>query len=528
MGARRCRGRRPVAGDPPDAIADRGRGRLVAPRHRPIAAQLDLEIRQGLADRVDPIDPLRLTTHGVGGRSSQVSKSLLGLAGRLHRSRDRATQLRSPPVKGQGLRRVSLRERRESERHCLESDRLCQPRPLAPDSPIERDRVAAGGHHRSDRFAAEGVARRGVEVDRVGRRVAQIPRHSVRAAAAGTGQASQHLAFGIPHRENDRRLLLAIFPAKLLPARVADRLTVLLRLLLGRLALLFERLEILLQIVGEDRSEGGIRGRVESVTLERLVVVAELEGLDEHLGVPHREQDRFRLECLLAETTQRGVVIEHVEAPSECPEHEVVLAALDLEIAHRDRRHAARELDPAATLVASEGDSELGPHEEQLRLFLVLGDRVDRPLLRQVPGDRLPRPAAIATLRDIGLEIAVLVSVEGGVDGVRIVQRSHEVRDVGPVGDALDAVFAAPALAAILGHLDQPVVGADVDQTLGEGRFVDRDDVAEERGRPVLGDRVDTPHLVHHLEGVAVDVAGQVVAHADPAVASIVATVETL
>ena len=82
--------------------------------------------------------------------------------------------------------------------------------------------------------------------------------------------------------------------------------------------------------------------------------------------------------------------------------------------------------------------------------------------------------------------------------------------------------------AAVLGNLDQPVVGAGVDQAFHQGRLGEGDDRPVKRGRVVLGHGVHTPDPAHDLELVAVDVASQVGADRLPVVAAIIGTKEDL
>ncbi len=118
--------------------------------------------------------------------------------------------------------------------------------------------------------------------------------------------------------------------------------------------------------------------------------------------------------------------------------------------------------------------------------------------------------------------------VEGGVDDVRVEARGDEVADVGHVGHAGEGLLAAPGPAAVLGDLDEAVVGADVEEALDERRLVERDDVPVEGRRSVLGHGVRAPHLAHHLQLVAVEPAGEVVADRRPAVAAVLAAEDAL
>ena len=133
---------------------------------------------------------------------------------------------------------------------------------------------------------------------------------------------------------------------------------------------------------------------------------------------------------------------------------------------------------PVLAAVAGGEDAELGADEEQVGRHVIDGDRVGGPALGKVAADVRPVLAAIAAPQHIGLEIAVLVVVEACVNGIRVVPRGLDVRHVHIRGlvrerEVLDL---APVLAAILGHLDQAVVGAGIDQALDQGRFGQGDD----------------------------------------------------
>ena len=145
------------------------------------------------------------------------------------------------------------------------------------------------------------------------------------------------------------------------------------------------------------------------------------------------------------------------------------------------------------------------PTKEQLGFDVVLDERVGDLALGQVAGDRRPARAAIAADVDIGLEVAGLLVVEDGVDGVGVVQRGLDAEGVAELGHAGRRCGDAPVGAAVLGDLDEPVIGADIDQTLDEGRLGERDDVAVVRGGLVLGHRVDGLDLAEDRQGVAVD-----------------------
>ena len=169
------------------------------------------------------------------------------------------------------------------------------------------------------------------------------------------------------------------------------------------------------------------------------------------------------------------------------------------------------------------------PAKSRSGVGVVLLDGVDRAALRQVAGDRGPGAAAVGALQQVGLEVAPLVVVEGGEHGVGVGARGDQVADVGRAparrGSSRCARQVPPPSSR---DLDQAVVGAGVEQPLDERRLVERDERAVERGRGVLGHRVDAPHAAHHRQLVAVDVAGEVRRHRLPGVAAVVAAEQAL
>ena len=182
---------------------------------------------------------------------------------------------------------------------------------------------------------------------------------------------------------------------------------------------------------------------------------------------------RIAYRCRLR--AQQGVVVEDVDATTEGADHEILLAALDLEVAYGDGRKIAGECMPVLAAVLGEVHAELRTHEEQVRVDVVLHDRVRRAAGRQITADRLPGTPAVVAARYIGSEVALLVIVEDGIDHVLIVQRGDDVLDQRHVGDAAEVGCAAPACAAVFGHAHDPVIRAEVDQSLDEGALVQAD-----------------------------------------------------
>ena len=142
--------------------------------------------------------------------------------------------------------------------------------------------------------------------------------------------------------------------------------------------------------------------------------------------------------------------------------------------------------------------------------------------LGRSPEMDFPRPPAVRAHQHVRLEVAVLVVVAGDEDGVRIVARRGQATDIRHVRHAGQLRHALPGLAAILRHVDQPVIGAYIDQPFHHRRFAQRYAVPEERRVAVLGDGVGELDAPHHLELVAVQAARQVATDGRPTVAAVV------
>ncbi len=337
------------------------------------------------------------------------------------------------------------------------------------------------------------------------------------------GDAPHHGAGRVGHGEHDRRALLALLFEQRVPAGVGRVPALGGDLLLALLARLLARLQLLLQEVGEHGAEGRVRGEEEGATLRGLLVPAERPALDVPPGLAHGEEQGLALQPVGGDVAQRGVVVQDVEAAPEGGADEVVLPALDGEVAEGDVRRAAAELHPLLAAVDGEEDAELRPEEEQLGADVVLDDAPQDLSLRQVTGDRGPGPAAVGALQQVRGEVARLVVVDDRVDGIGVEEVGLQVVDEELHRHARQPVDLAPAPAAVLGHLDQPVVGAGVEQPLDQRRLGERGDRPVVAHRAHVPGRVEAPDPPHHRLRQAVQAAGEVAADRSPGVAAVIA-----
>ena len=220
---------------------------------------------------------------------------------------------------------------------------------------------------------------------------------------------------------------------------------------------------------------------------------------------------------------QRRVIVEDEEAAPEARRDQVVLAALNLDIADGNRRHAGAELLPSRAAVEGHVHAELGRREHQAGALVVLHHAPHQMPFGDALGDAGPGAAAVARHQQIRREVPVFVVIQGHVHGVRVVQIGADVVDESGVGNARQRAHldAPPALAAVLGDLDQAVVGAGVQQPFSKRGFGQRGDrVVVGHGEHIPG-RVPAPGLTHKRHEHAVFVAGQIARDRRPLVAAV-------
>jgi hypothetical protein len=288
---------------------------------------------------------------------------------------------------------------------------------------------------------------------------------------ARTLEAPHDVTCCVAHCQHDSRLLFFLLGLQDVPTRKWCVATLFGDLLLLLLSFLLFRLEPFLQVVGKDRAKRRVGSGKEIRTLVRLPSITEWRPRDVPPGVSHRKELHRLLEHLLGDPTQRGVVVEDIEAAAKGRPHQIVLPLLDGEIPERDVWHPAGELDPTAAAVDGEKDAKLGADKKQLRSLVVLDDPPDDVTIRQIAGDRPPGPAPVGALQHIGIEISPFVVVEHHVRSVGIVEVGLDVVDKGALGDGSYLFDPSPVGTAVLGHLDQTVVGTGVDQPLDKRGF---------------------------------------------------------
>src|SRR5205823_13631996 len=143
------------------------------------------------------------------------------------------------------------------------------------------------------------------------------------------------------------------------PAGQINRGVFLLRIFLSFLTLHFFGLQLFFQIVGEGRAEGRILGGEKGFTLKTLAAPADGLRLDIHQSVFDGKQQRVLFQHLRFQQTERRVVIQNVEAAAKCSQNEIVLASLNVNVAHLNRRQPALELNPFLSGVDGKEEAKL-------------------------------------------------------------------------------------------------------------------------------------------------------------------------
>ena len=72
------------------------------------------------------------------------------------------------------------------------------------------------------------------------------------------------------------------------------------------------------------------------------------------------------------------------------------------------------------TAIDGEKKTKLRTNEKQVRVDLIFCNCPDRSIGRQIAGDLGPRSSGVRAFQKVGFEIRILMILQGGVDGIRI------------------------------------------------------------------------------------------------------------
>ena len=227
------------------------------------------------------------------------------------------------------------------------------------------DRVVARRRERAARLTRPGgrEARRG-EVDGVGGGAAEVPGDAVEAAPGGAHDAPDGVAGSVPYQHGDARPALLGLGGEALVAGKGDVLAALPSRALFTAPLLAHRLGHFGEPVGEGGAEvrvgrgergscRGSAGRSPGAGCWGRTTRRPARGTGSR-PPPARPGGHL---------PERRVVVQDVEAAAEGRAHQVIVAALDLQITERDRGGAVAQQDPVVAPVRRKIDAVLGAEE---------------------------------------------------------------------------------------------------------------------------------------------------------------------
>ena len=170
-----------------------------------------------------------------------------------------------------------------------------------------------------------------------------------------------------------------------------------------------------------------------------------------------------------------------------------------------------------------EKEPELRARKQKLRIDGILCDGKHGSILWKVAGDRVPCATAVAAPEQIGLEVAHLVVVKARIDDIRIMLGGEQPAHIRHVRHAGELVVLGPIPSPVVCHLNQAVIGSDIEQTIFLRRFGERHDVPVKGSGRVLGHCIRSPDASHYRKLVAIDLPREVRADGLPGIAAIVA-----
>ena len=394
---------------------------------------------------------------------------------------------------------------------------------------VQRHAVAARRYQRPFRVGHPGRLKGGLgQVDGVWGGQPHVPGQAVEAGGGGPFQPADGRARGVADQQaylrgGSQRFFPQTFPAG--EGGVLARAT---QAVLARLTALLWRWGQGGQVVGDQRAHGRVFAPVGVGALAGHALRLHGNLWDIPPAVPHGEERGFRAGQRLGQAAQAAVVVQHIEAPAKGGSHQVVFAGVQLQVAEGDGGHPAGEPVPVQAQVGGGVEAVLGAGEEEVSHLMVLLEDPDDGLGGELAGKRTPGTAPVGADEEVRPQVAQLVGIGGGKDGIRVVRRGLQVVDEGAGRHVRQGGGGAPVLAPVFAHVDEAVVGAGVEQALDQGRFGDGGQGGVLGHGPIVVEGVHAPHPVDELQLVAVGVGREVGADGGPGVTAGIAAPETL
>ncbi len=221
------------------------------------------------------------------------------------------------------------------------------------------------------------------------------------------------------------------------------------------------------------------------------------------------------------ELLQEPQIVQDPEAPTVCPNDQVVLTGVHSHPVDRHRGEAVPQGEPPSATGMGEEDAELGAHEDQVTIAGMHGHAPGGPEGGEVAGDVTPRDAVVVAPDHEGPEGVVLVAVEDCEEGPFAHGGPSHHAHLRHLRHAREGGRAVPTLPAVPGHLHQAVVGARRHQPGAHGRSRQGGDVAVQGRAGVEVDGVGWLDAPLQREGIPADLSGQVRADDRPGISPV-------
>ena len=182
--------------------------------------------------------------------------------------------------------------------------------------------------------------------------------------------------------------------------------------------------------------------------------------------------------------SQRRQIVQNPEAPAVGSRNQIGTetgaVVLDLEVAHRNRRHVVAQRLPVIAVIKRHPDLGIGRSVEQPLLPGIFADRVGHRARSDAGVDLGPALAAIVGAPEVRIHVVDPHRVRRGVGGQRVEVAGVQIEDPGPRLDRRRGHI-GPGGAPIGGNLDIAVVGPRPDHVDVARRERKRRDRAERR-----------------------------------------------
>ena len=126
--------------------------------------------------------------------------------------------------------------------------------------------------------------------------------------------------------------------------------------------------------------------------------------------------------------TEWARVVEHINAPAMCRDHQIEHARVNLQVIHPDWRQIANP-HPVPTLIEGCEQAEMRAGIKQFRIYRIFTNCFHRIVRRKVAGNIRPRFSAIGSARDHRPIVPYPIGTCGNAGDIRILRAGFDSHD---------------------------------------------------------------------------------------------------